>query len=163
MARGDAGGDDRNAGWIDGGADRVWAGATLAGADGPRAYGFGDDVCDLRLVDNGWSADSDCCSAFWCRSRCPLSAVDYNACRCDGVGYLLFNREGNPRCLATGKRGLNPDFVLRLSALLHSSKRERHGFCALTAVNTRREPIVSLPVDNPFRKIMLWVFEYGFA
>ena len=35
-----------------------------------------------------------------------LSAADYDLGRCDGVSYLLYDREGNTGCLTTDERGL---------------------------------------------------------
>ena len=98
--------------------------AALAGADAARVDCVGNDVCDLRVVHDGWGVDSDRGAAFWGRSRGALGAVDHDAGRCDGVSDLLYDREGNTWSLTAD--------------LFDFEIRERDCPCAFTAVNTRR-------------------------
>ncbi len=117
---------------FDGGADSVWAGAALAGAACTRAHCFGDDVCDLRVVHDGGIVDPDSRATLRRGSGGALSAADHHARGCDGLDYLLHDREGDPGRLdrMTGSMiltELHPDPV----SLLHSLKRERHRLSCL--------------------------------
>ena len=47
---------------------------------------------------------------------------------------------------------------------LHFPKRKRHCLASFTAIDARRQRIISaLAIDDPFRKIVLRVFKYRFG
>ena len=96
VASGGTRGDDRRPRRDTRGADRLCPSSFLACPAAASSNSCGNDVRDLRLVDDRWIVDTDSGSTIRRRPRSSLSAADHDSRRCHRAGYLLHHRQAHP-------------------------------------------------------------------